>query len=305
MTTIPSASGDRERAVSSAIAPPPQPAAFRLSIALAVVTAAAAIPTFLVEDILRGPAVMNGSARGTALILTIVTIPVLIWAMWATAHGSSRASFVWIGTVAHVLYQSVLFLFATPFNELFLLYVGMLGLGIWSAITLLARLDATAARAQVSSRAPRRGIAVYIWVVVVLNALVWIRSILPALAEADRPRFLVGTGLTTNPIYVQDLAFWLPLMAVAAWWLWHDRPWGHVVAGSMLVTWLVEAITVATDQWMGHEADPASDVATLGGAYLFLVMTVVGAIAVAAYFRHVGARGWDRGPDAEVRSTSG
>jgi hypothetical protein len=76
-------------------------------------------------------------------------------------------------------------------------------------------------------------------------------------------------------------------MAVAAWWLWNDRPWGHVVGGSMLVMWLIEGATVAVDQWMGHEADPSSDVATLAGAYLFTIMTVVGAIVVVAYFRHV------------------
>jgi hypothetical protein len=39
--------------------------AFRLSAALAVVTAAATGLTFLIPDVLRGPAVMNGSGRGT------------------------------------------------------------------------------------------------------------------------------------------------------------------------------------------------------------------------------------------------
>lgn len=33
---------------------------------------------------------------------------------------------------------------------------------------------------------------------------------------AQSAAFLEGTGLTTNPIYVQDLAVWLPMLAVAA-----------------------------------------------------------------------------------------
>ena len=44
------------------------------------------------------------------------------------------ALLVWLGGVAHILYQSVLFLFGTPFNDLFLLYVAMGSLALWSLV---------------------------------------------------------------------------------------------------------------------------------------------------------------------------
>jgi hypothetical protein len=76
-------------------------------------------------------------------------------------------------------------------------------------------------------------------------------------------------------------------MALAAWWLWRDRDRGIVLIGAMLTMWLIESVTVATDQWMGHQAAPTSNVATMGGVWLFVTLTVIGVVPWAAFFRHV------------------
>jgi hypothetical protein len=263
-----------------------RPIAYGLTIALLIATAVGAGLSFLLPDLLGGPAVMNGSVRGTGLVLTAVTVPMVAFAMALTARGSTAAFLVWAGGIAHVLYQSTLFLYATPFNELFVVYLAMLALGIWAAVALLAGCDADGLREGLTPGLRRRPIAIYVWVVATLNALGWLARILPELT-ADEPAFLVGTGLTTNPVFVNDLAIWLPLMAVGAWWLWRDRPWGAVAIGAMLVMWQVEAVTVAVDQWMGATTDPASDVATKGGAHLFVAMALVNLPPLIGFFRHV------------------
>jgi hypothetical protein len=51
--------------------------------------------------------------------------------------------------------------------------------------------------------------------------------------------------------------------------------------------WQVEALTVAVDQWMGSSADPTSDVATMGGAYLFVAMALINIPPLVAFYRHV------------------
>ena len=68
---------------------------------------------------------------------------------------------------------------------------------------------------------------------------------MPALADSGTSAFLRGTGLTTNVVYVQDLALWLPLMAVAAAGLWRRRPWGYLIAGAGLVMWVIESVSIA------------------------------------------------------------
>lgn len=269
----------------------PSTAALRLSGALAIVTALACALILFASDVLTGPAVMNGSARGTALIVLFLTLPAMVLGMVATARTDSAFGLlVWAGAVAHVLYQSVLFLFATPFNDLFLLLVGMLGLALWSVFALVASVDARVVRARISDPVPVRAVAIYIWVVVALNALAWLAIETRAVLEDGFPSALEGTGMTTNPIHVQDLAFWLPLMAVSAWWLWRRQDRGYLLVGAMLTMWLLESVTVAVDQWMGSDADPASRVATREGAVVFGALAVISVVPWAAFYRRVQRR---------------
>ncbi len=259
--------------------------AYRLSGALAATSAAGAIVTFFVPEVLTGPAAMNGSARGTALVVLVLAVPLLVWSMRAASRGSTRAVIAWLGAVAYLLYNALMFVFATPFNRLFLVYVAMLSLAIWTAIALLHNIDAgRIARWSV----PVHAIAVYVWVVVALNLGVWLAAIVPALFAQHPAALLEGTGLTTHPVYVQDLAFWLPLMTIAGVWLWQRSPRGYVIAGSVLTMWVIESVGVAVDQWFGHAADPASPVASAAMVWVFATLAAIGCVPLYFFYRKVG-----------------
>jgi len=230
---------------------------------------------------------MNGSARGTALVILAVGVPALLIAMGSAAKGSIRALIVWLGVIAYLSYNAVMFIFATPFNQLFLLYVAMFSLCFWSATSILHQVDLEALRARFSPRLPVRGLAAYALVIVALNGLVWLRNVVPSVLSSTPPSWLDGTGLGTHPVYVLDLAFWLPLMAVAAVWLWRRRPWGYVLVGSILTMWVIESVGVAVDQWMGSAADPASNVASASMTPVFAVLALIGLIPLYFYFHHL------------------
>src|ERR1700736_6990140 len=170
-----------------------------LSGTLALVAALAAATTFFIPGVLRGPAVMNGSARGTALMILVLGIPALLIAMRSAANGSIRALIVWLGVIAYLSYNAVMFVFATPFNQLFLLYVAMFSLCFWSATSILHQIDVDALRARFSPGLPVRGLAAYALVIVVLNALVWLRNVFPSVLSSAPPSWLGGTGLGTHP----------------------------------------------------------------------------------------------------------
>jgi len=265
-------------------------AVFWVSAALALVAAASAALTFFASGILRGPAVMNGSARGTALVVLCFAVPVLALSMVVARRGSARALVTWLGAIGYLLYNAVLFLTATPFNRLFLLYVAMFALSVWSAAVVLHRIDVPAFARRFGSALPIRAIAIYVFVVAVLNALAWLVQVVPAVLGGGDPAFLRGTGLTTNPIYAQDLAFWVPLMAVAAYWLWRRRPWGYLLAGVLLTMGVIEAVGVAVDQAFGHAADPASPVASAAVVPIFAAVALVELVVLLVYLRHLDAR---------------
>jgi hypothetical protein len=254
---------------------------------LAVVAAVAAAGTALVPGVLRGTPVMNGSARGTSFVVLLVAVPALAVAMWFAARGSARAQIVWLGATGYILYNSVLFLFMTPFNNLFLVYVAMMSLAIWSAAIVISGVGVESFRERFSPKLPARSIAIYLLLIVALNFLAWMRAVVPGVLSTSSPSFLDGTGMTTSALYVQDLAFWLPLITVSAVWLWRRQAWGYVIAGAMLVTYEIEAIGVAVDQWMGHVADPASSVASAFAVPMFAVIFVIGLVPLGFYLRNL------------------
>jgi hypothetical protein len=256
----------------------------RLCAAVAALGVVAAVPTFFVDGVLNGTPVMNGSARGTALTMFALAVPVLVVGLVTSTRGSVRGRAGLIGALGYLTYNATLLVYATPFNELFLAYVALLALSLWSLVSAL--LDPLPLLAPGSSRVPARGIAAFILTVVVLNALAWLRVVVPDLGE-DPPGFLAGTGLTTNPIYVQDLAIWLPALAIVGVLLWQRRPCGVFLAGAGLVFWMIEAIGVAVDQWFGHRADPASGVATLAGVVLFVVLAAATLVPLVLWLRAV------------------
>jgi hypothetical protein len=255
-----------------------------LSLFLALVAAVATALTFFVPGILTGPAVTNGNARGTALVMLAVAVPGLLVSMWMQSRGSWRALMAWLGFLGYLLYNSFLLLFLTPVNRLFLLYVATFSLAVFSVVALLRTADIRGLSERLQPL-PFRGLAAYIWTVVVLNVLAWMRTIGPALMERDMSPLVEGSGVATNPIYIQDLGFWLPLMAVTAWWLWRRRAWAIFVSGGWLFYGVLESAGVAVDQWFGHQADPTSPLATVGAIWLMSSMALIGIVPVYFYFR--------------------
>jgi hypothetical protein len=258
-----------------------------LSLPLAVVAAVAAAATFFLPGVLRGTAVMNGSARGTGLVMLLIAVPTLLIGAVHGSRGSVRGLFAWSGAVGYLAYNAVLLLLCTPFNRLFLGYEAVLGLALTVLWLLVARVDRRELAARLH-RAPARVLAVFIGAVVVLNAAVWLRDVVPATVSGRDLASMAGSGLTTNPLYVFDLAVWLPLAATAAVWLWQRRPAGYLAAGAFLVFWLIEAVGVATDQWFGSHADPQSTIATTAGSAMFAILALVGLVPVVLLLRHAG-----------------
>jgi hypothetical protein len=260
-----------------------------LSAALGVATMLASAPTLFLPGVLRGPAVMNGSARGTALVALFVALPLLGVAMALAARGWDRAPLMWLGAAGYLIYNGFLFLFATPFNQFFLAYLAMFSLAGWTAAAIWRHCDIQVLGAQLRRVVPARSVAVFTWVIVLLNALAWLAPVVRDLIGTRPGSLLAGTGMTTSPLYIQDLGFWLPLAGTAAWALWRKRAWGYVVVGSILTFWVVESLSIAVDQWMGSAADPASTVASAAMSPAFAAVALVTAVPLFFFYRR-GAR---------------
>jgi hypothetical protein len=162
----------------------------------------------------------------------------------------------------------------------------MLAFGIRSAVALVSQVGVRPLPELFDERAPVRSMAVFLWVAMSLNAMAWLAAIVPALGDAS-PAFLEGTGLTTNPFYVQDLAVWLLTMTVAAWWLYHRDGRGLLLGGAMVIAWVLEPLTIAVDQWVGVAADPTATYVSTDVIPIMLGLAAVMALPAFLFLRSV------------------
>lgn len=270
--------------------------AYRLSGALALVALVASLVGVVYPQVFRDPAMTAGNARGTSMVILVIALPALVGGMLLTARdsqpgsqpGSLRGQIIWLGALAYLAYNGVIFTFDTAFNELFLLYVAMLSLAVWSLVALLTRVDVR--RIQASFRASSgtaltRVIAAYLLFVAALFALTWLGQIVPALLTHSAPAALQGTRMLTNPVHALDLGFSLPVSVLAAVWLWRRGAWGPLLAGMMLVAFAIETASIAVDQWFGHLSDPHASAAM---APVFAVFTLVGLAPMVAFLARLG-----------------
>ncbi len=251
--------------------------AWLLSLVTVSIAVVAASWTLADPGLLHGPEAMQGSARGTALVMGALAVPVVLTSVWKVSRGCGAALLTWTGALLYVVYNAVLLLFLTPFNAAFLVYVALLGSALWSLGYLGSTRELWQVGRSIADRAPVRGVSVYVWVIAAVNAAVWLVLVIPSLTPYPTP-LLEGVGVQTNAIYIQDLAGWLPLAAVAALWLRRRQPRGAVVVGGVLGLWVIEGVSVAVDQWFGVQADPSSSVVSLTLVAPFLGLAAVGLV---------------------------
>jgi len=278
----PAAASANPRQRSALPFPPRAPLrlALRLSSALSVVSAMTGLVTVFVPRVLRDPPAFAGNARGTYVVILLVALPAMAAAMRAAARGSLRARFVWLGCVGYLLYNAVISCFALRFNELFLSYVATLSLSVWSLVAVLRCIHVPSLPLRISHRLPARALGGYLIATSVAFALLWSMDVIPAMVSGSIPASLRGTGLPTNTVQVLDFAFTLPLSMAAGVWVWRRRPWGMLLAGAMLVLLELESVSVATDQWFGHLADPTQSAAAVP---LFIVLAGFGFVPLMGF----------------------
>jgi len=260
-------------------------APWALSALLLAATAVATVTALTMPELLHGPAVMVGSMRGTALVELVLAIPILVIAMAAARTGRLLGVAGWIGSTAFIAYQSWMFLFAVPFNGLFLVYVVGFGAGFWALVVLLTRVPFGEYAASFTSDLPSRLLAGWMVASCIAFYALWLKNVLPALSDSEAPAFLAGTGMVTATNYVLDMALFLPFAIAVAVGLWRRTPWGLVVGGAMLLMLTLESVAIAVDQWFGAAADPASPVASAAITPLFLLVAAITAAALALWVR--------------------
>jgi hypothetical protein len=175
--------------------------------------------------------------------LAVVTPAWLILAALAL-RGSLRAYLLWLGVLMFTVYNYVIYTFSIPFGPLFLLWVAVLGLSLFSLIGGVAAVDHVAVAACFTSR---RAVTVTAWVLLltaVLFGFLWLSEDVPALLAGTPPQSVIDMALPTNPVHILDLGFFLPAVIATAVLLLKRKPIAYTLAPSFIVFLVLTGIPI-------------------------------------------------------------
>jgi hypothetical protein len=200
---------------------------------------ALALPAHLIglfiPTIYRDPAVVIPQNLGTDLSILILGLPALIGSSLLMRRGSLGARVVWLGTLGVLAYAYGMYCLAVVWNPLFLLYLALFGLSLFTLGLGLVETDATRLRLCFAGRAPAKPVAGFLLGVAGLVGAMWLAEEARSVIRGTVPPSVVQFGTPTNIVHVFDLAIVLPAMVMAALMLLRDRPWGYVWSGVLLV----------------------------------------------------------------------
>jgi hypothetical protein len=208
-------------------------------------------------------------------LVSLLAAPILVAAMFWTLRGSRRAFVVWCGVLVYTIYYYAFYVFGFTYTVLYPLYLVLMGLGVYSLIGLLAGVDLAAFATGVDAKMPVRTLAVILLIALLFIPL-W-GSMLARDIQAQQPR-------VTALVFVLDLCFLLPAIAIAAVQLWQRRPLGYLLSGILLIKAAVSGILLAVSTiWAAQLGMPLA-VEELG---MYLFLTIAGSAGVFFYMRHL------------------
>lgn len=229
-----------------------------LTVAIIVLAAIACLGGLLLPGLYRETAWALPQVRGQDLV-TLLVLPVLAAALIGVRRGSARAAMTWIGVLGYILYTYAGASFSYYFNRFFLIYVALFSLSIFAIIAATTGLDIDAIHSRFDANTTRRPVAGYLAFIGILLAVLWLGQIIPFLSSGTLPELIVRAETPTNFVFVLDLGLVVPLMLLAAVWLWRKQPWGDVLAGCMLIKAATMGLALlsmtAFNAWAGQPYD--------------------------------------------------
>lgn len=152
---------------------------------------------------------------GQDYVNLFVVAPLLLLATYLMTKGSFRAFFIWLGTLLYIFYSYLLYAFFIHFSILFLPYITLVGLSFYLFIFGISEVDYHQVARNFNEATTRQIIYLFYFVVFIFSFL-WLSDIIKNLYAGTVPMSIIDAGLTVNPVYVLDLALFLPGVFIVA-----------------------------------------------------------------------------------------
>ncbi len=185
----------------------------RLAIIATVLATVAALAGLAVRGLYLDAPSWVQQAQGTDLATLFLAVPVLAIGLWQASRGSLAGRLAVVAGLLYLVYNYAIFAFSVAMNPLTLVHIAILGASLWSLL-LVGRSAVDGAEA-VTERLNRRAAGGLLLGVAAMFGLLWLGQIATVAMTGVLPVALLEADISSNPVYALDLAFFLPLCALA------------------------------------------------------------------------------------------
>ena len=188
---------------------------------------------------------------GNDLAALVVLVPALAVGTWSAARGSRIGVLVWLGALDAMAYNYAFYAFGAAPNRLFVVHAAILALSLAALVAGLVTLQPSRV-ASIGKRA-RIWIAAYMAIWALLLGALWLSQAIGFAAGGQTPD-LNGSTRAFAVTATLDLAFVVPYVAVAAWLLWKNHPWGGPAAAILNVKGILYPAVLVASSITAHRA---------------------------------------------------
>jgi hypothetical protein len=174
-----------------------------------------------------------GASQGADVVALFVAMPLLIVSFLLYRRGLLRGGFLLASALAYYLYYGASLGLVVAYNNLYLVYLALFSASFFAFLLSLTMFDLPTLPSRFSPRLPGRGMAIFMFVVGIGMAFIWLSDVINALNTGGVPQALgVNVSLIT---YTLDVGIIAPAALLAGFLLLRRAPTGYLLTGVLTI----------------------------------------------------------------------
>jgi len=202
---------------------------FGLSIIIAVMVAFVSIVGILYQKNIYPAENLLYTFVPNDIVNLLAGLPLLLISLWLTWRGRLIGLLCWPGAIFYFVYVYFPYIICVPFNYLFLPYLILFSLSIYTLVGVIVSIDGNVVSNHVSDTVPAKisgGILIGLGILIILR----------------QTSLIVNALINKSIIDPQELALWIddfaigsPAMLIGGLFLWKKKPFGYVIAAGLFI----------------------------------------------------------------------
>ena len=221
-------------------------------------------------------------AMGQDMVTLIIGIPVLIGSLYLIRNNSLRGSLIWMGTLLYFLYTYASMSFLSSYNQLFLVYVALFSLSLYTFMYGLLSLDIKTIKESITPGKTSKVAGIFLIFSGAMLALMWTKMIVDSLITGIAPSAL--ESYTTLVIQAMDIGIIFPATLIGGILILKGKEWGYTLVSILLIkASLLGTAIVSMIFFMAQKGVSP----TVGQVIFFVIITAAGILISIAFYSRI------------------